>query len=193
MIQTDLNFQQQASWDLPNNPQRAGLRFLKIDNDQIYLTIDEFNFIFLCNKLNGELKQRFGSYSHSSDNGKFSNPLGIAIANELLYICDSNNHRVQILNKITGTYESKWGNEKQFSDPHSIYYDQSNNLMYIGDTYSVQIWKSNQCVQKLGENIVGNKPSQFDGVLGISIMNNRLYLLDFANLRIQIFRETQND
>jgi len=55
--------------------------------------------------------------------------------------------------------------------------------------YSVQLFRSDGvCIQRLGDKVYGKKMNQFDVVFGISVMNDRLYVSDFGNDRIQIFK-----
>jgi len=79
--------------------------------------------------------------------------------------------------------------EGQFRYPKSIYLDDIEKIVYIGDQYSVQLFAPNgQCLQRLGDNKAGKKMNQFCNVHGICKINEQLYVTDVNNKRIQIFR-----
>jgi len=109
----------------------------------------------------------------------------------LIYICDEQNQRIQIVDKEKGRFFSPWGKkeEKIFVYPQSIYYERKECLFYIGDDYNVQIWdKKGHCIERLGDNQRGGSLDyQLDTVCGISIMGNNLYVGDSENKRIQMF------
>jgi len=88
-----------------------------------------------------------------------------------LFICDSQNHRVQIIFKGNGLYQFQWGNTSksgtmigEFENPYSMSYDgnECERLYYVGDYYSVQIFEENgKCVQRIGEGKWGKKNESF--------------------------------
>jgi len=136
----------------------------------------------------------FGSRGSSSKIGEFDYPVGLTVDNKYIYICDCSNHRVQILTKENGIYYSKWGtaNTKgQFINPYGIYNHLPEDIIYVGDASSVQLFsKDGVCIQRLGEEFYGSKMKQFNWVNGICVMNDRLYVSDCDNRRIQIFKRT---
>jgi len=71
----------------------------------------------------------------------------------------------------------------------SIYYNLLEEIFYIGDRYSVQIFtKDGNCQQRIGDQNSGNKMNQFNRIYGICVMNDQLYVSDYNNKRVQIFR-----
>jgi len=183
-----------SSWKLPKEPPGTIDRGVKIDGRILYLTIDGLHQIFLCDSQNGKILTEFGNVNPSSKDGEFQYPYGVSVADQFIYICDCSNNRVQILRKESGIYFSKWGTGKrsttqgQFTCPFSIYYNLSEDLMYIGDNFSVQLFmKDGTCIQRLGDKINGNQMNQFNVVYGICVLDDRLYVSDYGHLRIQIF------
>jgi len=152
----------------------------------------------LCNSQDGKLVKEFGTIEIGSSNGQFYYPFGLTVDNKYVYICDSFNNRVQILIKENGEFVSKWGKGEaslelgQFSCPNSIYHHLSENLIYVGDNYSVQLFrKDGVCIQRLGEKEFEKRMNQFCGVSGICVMDDRLYIDDCDNKRIQIYSHKQ--
>jgi len=129
-----------------------------------------------------------------SKEGEFDFPKGLTVDNRYVYICDWYNHRVQILTKDNGIYVSQLGNGKsseQFEYPYSLYNHVSEEVIYVGDAPSVQLFREGICIQRLG-NECGNQMNQFDGILSICVVDDRLYLSDCYNARIQIFKRVES-
>jgi len=182
----NLELQCLSSWTLPKEPLYMTFRGLKVDGHTLYLTIWGYDQIFLCNSQVGSVLKEFGG--NGSQDGEFQCPTGLTVNNKYVYICDYLNDRVQILTKENGIYVSKWGNEKEstkqgeFYNPHSIYNHVLEDLIYVGDQMSIQIFsKDGVCIQRLGDK------TSFYSVLGICVMDDRLYVSDGSNNRIQIF------
>jgi len=121
-----------------------------------------------------------------------------------LYVCDFSNHRLQILLKENGQFVFQWGNtgktgtEKgEFHSPYSIFYDEFEKIFYVGDYQSVQLFIresddvdnfKGKCIQRLGEKMSGREMNQLYGVYGIYKFDDRLYVSDVGNARVQIFQ-----
>jgi len=177
-----------SSWNLST----SSVLQLKVDGNTLYLILGAFNKIRLCNSQDGKNLKEFGIVPGSKD-GEFGYPCGLTVDNKYVFICDRNNHRIQILTKDNGVYISKWGRgiesteQGQFSYPESIYHHLSEDLMYIGDRFSVQLFsKDGVCIQRLGDE-EGIHMNQFQEVVGICVMDGRLYVGDCGNRRIQTF------
>jgi len=133
--------------------------------------------------------REFGFVKLGSKVGEFNNPLGLTVDNKYVYVCDHYNHRIQLLTKETGIYFSQWGNETedteqlQFCFPRSIYNHLSEDLIYVGDLGSVQLFRKDSVyLQRL------ESPS----VSGICVMDDRLYVCDCNNNRIQIYERSMS-
>jgi len=185
------------SWKLPIG-NTTDFRGIKVDGSLIYLTIRSSHQIFLCNSQDGENVKKFGNEKESSLNGNFHFPMGLTVNKNYIYICDRNNLRVQLLDKEKGLFFSEW---KGFHKPYSIYYENFENIFYIGDWYSVQLYlsdiqiKNNQkmdrskCIQRIGSDSLGSTRGEFSFVYSVcrDPINDRLFVCDYNNQRIQIF------
>jgi len=136
--------------------------------------------------------QQWGSLRSGEKPGEFSYPGGLAVNSQYVYICDYNNHRIQLLTKESGKYFSQWGTglpnqaaEGQFYYPLCISYSRSEGIFYVGDRVSVQLfWRDGRCIQRLG----GNSFGALDWVYGICVIDEKLYVSDSQNQRILIFQ-----
>jgi len=177
----NLKLEKISSWSLPStNSYRRGI---KLEDSILYITIEDINQIFLCQTSNGEIIKTFGD-SGGSGPEQFLCPLGLTLNNKYLYVCDNQNNRIQIVLKENGKNYSKWGSgnakrkKGEFYYPKSIYYYCGDELFYIGDDCSVQLFEKNGvCIQRLGDNH-GDKMTQFCEVFGICIMDEHLYISD---------------
>jgi len=62
-------------------------------------------------------------------------------------------------------------------------------MLYVGDYYSVQLVdRGGNCLQRIGDKVIGIEANQFHSVSGICIMGDELHVSDNGNGRIQIFK-----
>ena len=114
--------------------------------------------------------ENFGS-SGSSD-GKFDEPIGLAFdtSNDLLYVADTENNRIQVFEIISGNtcpsgtseiidgvcfveeFGSSGSSDGKFNSPSGLAFDTSNDLLYVADT-------DNHRVQMLSISIDGDSSS----------------------------------
>src|SRR5579872_5987401 len=179
-----------SSWRTPCRI-KFGLCYLKSDGETLYLSISRIHKVFACNSNNGQVLQQFGSGCGSQPN-QFDLPLQLTANGKTLYVCDTRNHRVQVLEKNNGTFFTQWVKGKsstekgQFYCPYSIYYHISENIFYVGDNYSVQLFTNHNdntctCLQRLNE--VCSVRS-----IGVDDSMNRLYVLDMEKEEISMFQ-----
>jgi len=192
----NLKLESLSEWKLPGTQDSSWSTFrgIKVDGNTLYLSIQNVHQIFVCNGEDGNILRIFGSTEKSPKDGEFNTPYGLTLNNKFLYICDRMNHRVQILTNENGIYVSKWGTGKQsteqgqFDNPISIYNHVSEDLIYVGDRISVQLFRKSACIQRLGDNKYGRQITSFRAVYGICVVDDRLYVSDSNNLRILIFK-----
>jgi len=127
-----------SQWALPTNYGACGV---KVDKHNVYITVYDRHQIFVYNKT-GVLEKKFGQKLEGSNEGQFHQPEGITIDECFIYICDSLNHRIQVLWKEEGDFSHQWGSEGagkgQFRCPFSIHL--SEGVIFVGDYMSVQLF-----------------------------------------------------
>jgi len=102
-----------------------------------------------------------------------------------LYVCDNRNGRVQILDKENGNFIHQWKDgQRSFAYPQTILLYE--HLFYVGDRDGIQVFtKENKCIQLVGS--YGSGKGEFRGVTGVCIVNDKLYIVDYGNHRIQVW------
>ena len=132
--------------------------------------------------------------SSKSGNGplQFDTPRGITVhpTTGQIFIADSNNHRIQVLNNDL-TYSHSFGKHgsspEQFYHPYDVTFD-SEGYLYVVDRY-------NDCIKKFrstGQHIStfssrGSNPGQISLPTSIIIDNNLLYVSEWVRDKISIF------
>jgi len=173
--------EQISSWRIPS----MGIpvyppRGIKVYDNIVYLTLYDVKTVFVCNAQDGTLLEQW-------DNEQFKDPRGITVNEQKVYLCDRLSHCVQILTRGKGMYINHWGTQGtelgQLFHPVSISYQKVDEIFYIGDERSFQLFtKEGTCIQRI--------ESGFSYVYGVSIMDNHLYVCDSYNERIQIFKRS---
>jgi len=172
------------TWDLPGGPGRG----IKIDGFYIYITVGNSHQIHTYTT-SGEFVKTIGKKGNRK--GEFKWPHEMTVDKNYLYVCDWGHHRIQVFTKHNDLFSHEWGtrgnNDGQFEFPRSIYL--SEGVLFIGDQVSVQIFTiKGRFLQRLGTTR-GRDEGQFNGVDGVVAINNQLYVSDFINHRIQVFRK----
>jgi len=85
------------SFYVPNFLQR--ISHIKVDQNLIYITTAGFDYVYTYTQ-EGEFKLKLDG---------FNEPRGLAFDDQSLYICDCDNHQIQLLNKKHYSKKEKWG------------------------------------------------------------------------------------
>ena len=123
---------------------------------------------------------------------EFNVPKGITISLTTghIYVADSNNQRIQVLNPdLTFSYSfgSKGSAEGQFKYPRFIAID-NQGLVYVSDRYNhrIQVFTSEgKYISQFGT--YGSGPGQFQTPTGLVINNNLLYVVERDSHRVSVF------
>lgn len=117
-----------------------------------------------------------------SGNGQFEYPGGLVIAGNSIFLCDSQNHRIQELTK-TGLMIREFGNGF-LSFPHSIVYDDGS--LYITDSgnHRVVVYSiTGDLLNYYGS--YGNNDGELNYPTGILVYGDYLFVVDSQNNRVQ--------
>ena len=140
----------------------------------------------------GDCVKSVGSSETGNGPLQLYSPIGITVhpTTGQIFIADSDNHRIQVLNKDL-TYSHSFGkygsSPEQFNDPWDVTFD-NEGYLYVADT-------KNNCIKKFtstGQYIStfsseGSNPGQIIQPTFIIIDNNLLYISEYGNHRISIF------
>jgi len=166
--------------------------YLKVDMSNIYLTIDEKHQIWVYGH-DGKLKQTLGPEKKGDKEGEFNDPRGITCDSTTLYVCDTNNYRIQCISKDKYNVQRSWGTygieNEQFEFPSSILFYE--NILYVGDKYCVQLFTCDGIfLQRIGGDEVGKEEGLFNWIKGICVVEDKLYVSDCFNDRVQVFKRS---
>jgi len=136
---------------------------------------------------------KWGKEEAGRNENEFCDARGLTVDSQHIYVCDRDNCRVVVLLKKNSQFHTKWGkygtDTGLFSSPYSIYHNLFENIFYVGDSYSLQLFtQEGTCLQRIGDKCNGNKMNQFSGVFGVCVIDDQLFVSDYNNRRIQIFR-----
>jgi len=192
LIVMDQNHQVIHRWVLPSlekslefktyNSLEKSYHF-KVDQDRIYLTIIDRHQIYVYDHT-GQQLHIFGKSNCGGGPGEFHHPRGVTCDHHFLYICDWFNHRIQVLDKLTGVFLSQWG-KSDLCCPNGILLHK--DLLYVTDSYYVQMFtKEGVLIQRIGSGTErGSRKGEFHQPRCVCIVNHRLYVSDHLNSRIQ--------
>lgn len=131
--------------------------------------------------------------SSGTNAGQFSSPYGIAIdSNDVIYVADSGNHRIQTFEAGWGEYVPYWGSPgsgiNQFQTPHHLAFNNS-GYFYIADLGNNRIVVYNPLNEPIATwGFFGTEDGNFNQPYGIAIdSSNNVYVSDYGNHRIQKF------
>ena len=140
--------------------------------------------------------------SAGSSNTQFSYPRGVAVsADNLIYVADTGNNRIQVFNGATRQYiatlgtGTKGSSNTQFNHPIGIAISPIDNRIYVADDTNnrVQIFDGANPNYKFIDTLgttgqPGDSNTQFNSPGGVAVsLNNRIYVADTNNNRVQIF------
>jgi len=189
LTQLNLKLDRITSMELPvMTPKSSYFRGLKVDDGILYLTMQNINEIYLCSSQDGKILRQWGTDYGGSNPEEFREPRGITTNLTSVFICDQENHRIQILKKENGNFLYQLGNGQyssqhgSFRYPRSIFYHREEEILYAGDYYTIQLFnlRDSVCIQRLN--------GEYGNIFGLCVCDDRLYVSENWNARIQIFK-----
>ena len=157
------------------------------DNGDIYVASND-DCIYVFDQT-VQLKNTIGS--SGSGDGQFSNPSGISIKGDVLYVADAGNHRVQKLTS-SGMFLHKFGQQGsgqgQFNCPVAVIID-SNNKLIVSDcnNHRIQIFNENGgWLLTIDGKGSGNHSFQFPWGLALDPLGS-IHVAAFGSNTIKVF------
>lgn len=121
--------------------------------------------------------------------GEFDKPMAVTVANNRIYISDTNKRRVQIFdyngNPIK-TFGSRGDKPGQFQFPYGLAAD-SKGQIYVADLYSGNISKFDKDGKLLGLFASGFFKKKVNAPAGLAINNDRVYVTDVNQNNVRVF------
>ena len=152
------------------------------------------NFNHRIQVLNSDLTYSSSFGREGSGNGEFNTPWGVSNDGDgNVYVAGTSNHRIQVFT-AGGVYLRQFGKigerEGEMKSPVGVAVDSRNNLVYVTENGNsrVSIFSTDgEFIKWFGRK--GNGPAQFKCPRGIALdKSGTLYVCDFLNSRIQVFK-----
>jgi predicted membrane-bound mannosyltransferase/sugar lactone lactonase YvrE len=142
---------------------------------------------------NGEVLDVWGGYGDTD--GRFNEPWGLSVGPDgSVYVADTWNHRIQKFSP-SGEFLTAWGyfgqaeNAMAFWGPRDVSVDSSGQV-YVTDTGNKRIVvfdADGNFITQFGS--VGYELGQFDEPVGLAVSQNRVFVVDTWNQRVQQFEK----
>ena len=114
------------------------------------IAIDDMENIYVCceNKLqtftsNGELIKCIGKEGgkEGRKEGEFDDPRGVTLHDNQVYVCDANNHRIQVFDlnlNFVRSIGSRGNGRGEFNTPYDVKFDTAGNI-YVADSFNSRV------------------------------------------------------
>ena len=154
------------------------------------IAVDDMDNIYVGNmyKLQkftsrGELIKCVGQQGRKE--GEFDVIRGLTVHREQVYVCDRNNHRIQVFDLDLNSIGSHGKGRGEFSHPHDVKFDTAGN-MYVaefGNDRVLVMDSSGQFMLEFGQEGEG----KLDGPSALHIADKCVYVSDFRHHRIVVY------
>ena len=155
-------------------------------DDHIYVTDSLQHCLVKLNKA-GEVLKTVGT--RGSDHGEFKDPIGVAVIGDRVFVCDQNNHRLQVFTKerleFVKTIGSQGKGDEHFHTPVDITQDELGN-MYVSDLSNNRV----KLLNKQGEfQLSFNKKAngQLNGPSGVCVVDQFVYVVECLGRCVSVF------
>ena len=141
-------------------------------------------------KLNrsGEVIKSVGKWGRNV--GEFNNPFGVRYHNHQVYVCDSDNDRVQVFDSDLNFVRS-FGTDNgpgQLKEPRDIDFDTQGNIYVVNySKHQVLVFSEDgQYLRHFGQK--GRRKGELSRPTGLCVSGDYVYVTEWANHRISVFR-----
>jgi tripartite motif-containing protein 71 len=176
-------------------PRNARMRGVTVDraSGHVYVS-NSMRHSVMKFDMKGALVWEAGS-ERGSGSDQFDHPTGLALSSDgsSLYVIDAKNHRIQVLSS-SGEFLYAWG--EKGSELGQFHFSQFNGLdvddrgyLYIGDSnnHRVQVLNSDgEAVTEMGQKGPGGI-GHYQGIPDVEVADDKLYVLDSARGRVEVY------
>jgi len=140
------------------------------------------------------IQASIGTIHYGCEDGQFEYSYGVAFDHHrgLLFVVDSNNHRVQVFCSDDGSFVSKFGEygiqPGQFQNPRGLAIDHDHDRIFVADSgnHRVQVWSLSEqsflsCVGQFGS---GDLEFFYPQGIAIDKHHHRIIIVDSHNHRL---------
>jgi len=136
----------------------------------------------------GTFVRKWGT--NGEGDGQFQSPYALTVDDSHVYVADRDNHRIQSFTK-EGEFVSKWGsygvNEGQFNGPIGITHD--NDFIYVADqNHFIHVFAKDGTFVRRWGGVQSEQDGTVLNAFGLAVDQGLLYVADYSNHRIQIFK-----
>ena len=166
---------------------QSGDNQFKIDHPR-GIAIDDAENIYVTSK---NMLQKFSSsgelIAHVGQKGKnkdFNDPHGVTIYKDEVYVCDSDNHRIQVFDldlKPTKSIGSRGTKEGKFNAPRDVKFDSSGN-MYVAEFKNKRVQ-----VMSIDGEFIRQFVHELCGPAGLHIADKYVYVSDYHGHCIVVY------
>ena len=159
-----------------------------ISNDGVMFVTDVGSHRLLKLSCNGTLLKATGG--RGEDPGQFDHPHGITLTSNKLFVCDSDNLRVQVFDtdlNFLDSFRTRGSGEGEFSYPLDISTDRD-GCLYVADYANGRVYmfsQSGSFLRFFGKR--GSGPGELNGPRGIHVHNEHVYITERFNPRVSVF------
>ena len=160
----------------------------------VYVTDSNYNMVHQYENSTGNYVKSVGG--KGTNGGKFNGPNGLCVTNEVVYICDSKNHRIQVFSlhlEFIHCFGSIGKREGQLKWPSSIAFDEKNKTVIVTERKNnrVQFFMENgQHLKFIGNFKSGPGLGRLDEPNIISIAENGMIIYVTDRKGVSIFKVT---
>ena len=163
------------------------LKGIAIDeDDNIYVTDSERHCLMKLNKA-GKVLTTVGT--RGSDHGTFKDPRGVAVIGDRVFVCEQNNHRLQVFTKerleFVKTIGSQGQGDEHFKSPFNITQDELGN-MYVSEYGNNRV----KLLNKQGEfqlSFSMKANGQLSGPTGVCVVDQFVYVVECWGCCVSVF------
>lgn len=127
------------------------------------------------------------------DKNQLNCPEGIAIADDLIYVADSDNHRIQVFN-LEGDHIRSWGSQGsetgKFDNPVGVFVHEEHVYVTDRDNFRVQVFKTEGKFVREWSILEDedDEPSDTLDISGIVVHGKLVYVTERGNQKIKVYQ-----